>query len=194
MNQPLGKAVGNALEVAEALEVLGGCGPADVRQLVAALGSQLLLDAGLADSLPEGAARLAAVLEQGLARQKFEQMIAAQAGRLDQLVAPAPAHDFHLPEAGFVRSIDCQKIGRAVIEMGGGRRRLGDAIDPTVGVTMAAKIGDWIDPQMAAVIVHHPAGIPPAVDQLLHEAFELSEAPYSPNDLIVETVTELETQ
>jgi pyrimidine-nucleoside phosphorylase len=194
MNQPLGRAVGNTLEVAEALEVLDGHGPEDVRQLVAALGSRLLLDAGLADSLEEGAARLASVLEQGLARQKFEQMIAAQQGQLDQRVRPAPAHDFELAESGFVRSIDCEKIGLAVIAMGGGRRKLGDSIDPTVGITMAAKIGDWIDSQTAVAIVHHASGISPAVNQLLQEAFELSDAPYSPNDLIVETVSELETR
>ncbi len=193
MNQPLGCMIGNAVEVTESLEILEGKGPADVRRLVIALGAQLLVDAGLCSDTESAERQLGECLDDGSARQRFERMVAAQGGRLGERTTIAAAHDFCSRQAGFVRHIDCEKIGLAIIELGGGRRKLGDEIDSSVGLAFHARIGDWMEPGQSLATVFSRGGVTALVESLLANAIDLAESPQVAGDLIVETITAAES-
>lgn len=150
MNQPLGRAVGNALEVEEAMETLRGQGPPDLVELCLSLGAYLLRLAGVEESWERGRERLLALLNNGAAKEKFRQMVEEQGG--DPGVVDEPGR---LPRArlrypliatseGFVASIDALEVGRAVLELGGGRKRKLDPVDPAVGVVLHRKVGERV--------------------------------------------------
>jgi pyrimidine-nucleoside phosphorylase len=147
MDQPLGRAVGNALEVTEAIDTLRGEGPAEVRELCLALGGWMLVLGKRAASPEEGAAELRRRLQSGDALGKFAEMVHAQGGdggvvehpdRLPQAPVrlPVPA-----PASGFVAAIDAAAIGLAAMRLGAGRAKKGDAIDPAVGVVLSQPVG-----------------------------------------------------
>lgn len=143
MNQPLGKFVGNAVEVQEAIDALRGCGPSDVLELTLSLGSVLLLSAGVADS--EDSARQLQLnkIADGSAFEKFEAMVHAQGGAALSLEF-ARETVVTAAEAGVLKQIDCNFLGNFVIELGGGRRVMGDQIDHGVGLEVLVEIGDSI--------------------------------------------------
>ncbi len=147
MNQPLGHAVGNALEVIEALETLKGRGPADFFEHCLAVAAQLLL---LADAAPdEGAARaqLQAARANGDALRKFGDWIEGQDGTRrvvdDYTILPRASivEDVIAPRDGFIADINAEEVGLTVVDLGGGRARKGDAIDYAVGVVFKRKVG-----------------------------------------------------
>ncbi|MDQ7842912.1 MAG: pyrimidine-nucleoside phosphorylase [Armatimonadota bacterium] len=160
MDQPLGSAVGNALEVREALDTLRGEGPPDLRELCLVLGAEMLVLAGVA-ALPEQArARLEGALARGTALAKFREMVKAQGGdptvvdhpeRLPRApeVAMVPA-----PEAGTVVAIDAEAIGLAAMRLGAGRATKDDVIDPTVGIVLRKKVGDPVRPGEPLAEIH----------------------------------------
>lgn len=157
MAEPLGHAVGNALEVREAITVLRGGGPADVRALVVALAAEVLAATGL----PHDVARVATALDDGRAYTRFERWVAAQGGdvaALDRLeVAPGEAA-WSAPADGVVARYDAEAIGRAVQRLGGGRASKGDALDLGVGLTLHAKVGDAVRAGDALATLHHRDG------------------------------------
>jgi pyrimidine-nucleoside phosphorylase len=157
MDQPLGRAVGNALEVNEAIEVMSGRGPAEVRQLTVESVAEVLCQAGVRDSLDEARQHAEWGLESGEARERFERMVAAQGGRVAESLDVAPRHEITASRGGFVEAIDCAALGEAVVKMGGGRRRLGDRIDPTVGLTVDVRVGDPVQQGQPLLGVHCPA-------------------------------------
>ncbi len=138
MDQPLGRAAGNAVEVAEAVDVLAGRGPADVREVTLALAREMLDLVGLDVDA-------AAVLDDGRAMETFERMVAAQGGDLS---GPLPRADHtHLvtaPAGGVVQRIDCRAVGVAVWRLGAGRARKEDPVSPTAGALIEAKVGDRV--------------------------------------------------
>lgn len=143
MNQPLGRMCGNAVEVAEALDVLGGGGPPDVRGLTIALGVELLC--AVSDIHKESAADLlVAKLDSGEALQVFERMVAAQGGRLEMPRTVGRERRLTAERDGFIIGIDTEAIGHAIIELGGGRRKPGDRIDSSVGIELRVRIGDAV--------------------------------------------------
>lgn len=141
MDQPLGRAVGNAIEVAEAVETLSCGGPSDLKELCLDLGS--LPAAKERDRLEE-------LLASGAALEKFKEMIAAQGG--DPRVVDDPSilpqarfsQSIYAISTGYIQSIDAGAIGRAAGMLGAGRRKKDDAIDPTAGILLQKKIGDPI--------------------------------------------------
>ena len=145
MNQPLGRLVGNAVEVEESLDVLRGGGPSDVRELVLELGSDVLVSARQAASREAARSRLIRELDSGRALEKFAAMVTAQGGRLDDPRPIAPAHELCCQRAGFVTAIDTEALGWIIIDLGGGRRQLTDSIDHSVGLEMLVRIGDSIE-------------------------------------------------
>jgi pyrimidine-nucleoside phosphorylase/thymidine phosphorylase len=157
MAEPLGRAVGNALEVREAIEVLRGAGPSDLRALVVALATEVLDATGL----PHDAASVAAALDDGRAYARFERWVAAQGGdvaALDRLeVAPGEAA-WTAPAGGVVAAYDAEAIGRAVQRLGGGRARKSDVLDLGVGLTLRAKVGDSVRAGDALATLHHRDG------------------------------------
>jgi pyrimidine-nucleoside phosphorylase len=150
MDSPLGFAVGNAVEVAEAIEVLRGHGPADVRELTLQLGVEMLL---LGEAAPDRAVareRLERALADGSALRKFAQIIEAQGGDpavIDdppRLPAPAQVREVRATRAGIVASIDAEQVGLAAVELGAGRARKEDRVDPAAGLVLRKRVGDEV--------------------------------------------------
>ena len=139
INTPLGYAIGNALEVAEAIEVLNGGGPADVRELTLALAREALQIAGVNDVDPEK------YLADGTALLKWRELIVAQGGNPD---APLPVANYSreivATQQGFVSHIDALACAQASWILGAGRSKLGDAIDYAAGIQLRVKVGDMV--------------------------------------------------
>lgn len=161
MNAPLGGVAGNALEVAAVMRFLSDRPNPDIRALTLALGGEALALAGVARDADAGAARVEQALTSGAAAERFGQMVAAQGGPVDFL----ESWEKHLPAApvqldifpdthGTVASIDTRAVGLAVVALGGGRRYEGDRIDPRVGFTGLATLGDPAGPDRPLGQVH----------------------------------------
>jgi pyrimidine-nucleoside phosphorylase len=175
MHQPLGRMVGNAVEVHEALAVLEGSGPTDVRQLVDALAAELLLSAGVAAGVGEARRRVDEAIGSGRARDRFETMVVAQGGRLPA-PPPAQAWEIHAEIAGQLVAIHGELLGQAVIEMGGGRRWVHDTIDPTVGLEMLVRLGDHVERGQPLVRLFMPSARRDAVVPRVKSAFRIAES------------------
>jgi pyrimidine-nucleoside phosphorylase len=144
MNQPLGRLCGNAVEVLESISVLKGGGPDDVRQLTLELCAELLVSARIDDDPESARQRCAKLLDSGAAYERWGRMVRAQGGNPDAELKVAPASELVAEETGVVSSIDTEALGLAIITLGGGRRKMGDAIDHSVGLEMLARIGDRV--------------------------------------------------
>ena len=150
MEAPLGLAVGNALEVKEAVATLRGEGPSDLLELSLALGSQMLLLAGKVADEERARRLLLNALGSGAALAKLKEMVAAQGGEAlaldDTRLLPhsTVVHTVPAPRGGYVAGVDPRAVAEAVIRLGGGRARKEDAIDHAVGVVLRAKPGDLL--------------------------------------------------
>jgi thymidine phosphorylase len=162
MGQPLATAAGNALEVAEVMETItcASISPR-LRDLSVALGGEALALAALAPDRAAGAAMVEDALRSGRAAEAFGRMIAAQGGPGDFVERwpdrlPAAPHVLPVPAPfeGFVAEIDARALGMAVVDLGGGRRRGGDRIDPSVGLSDLTLIGDHVAPDLPLCMVH----------------------------------------
>jgi pyrimidine-nucleoside phosphorylase len=145
MNQPLGRMAGNAVEVNESVDVLTGEGPKDVFDLTLVLGAELLVLAKRDPTLADAMKRLQHAIDSGAGLEKFREMVAAQGGDLDAPRPVAPHSDVVSPRAGYVAAIDTEALGRVIIELGGGRKKLGDKLDFSVGLEMLTRLGDRVD-------------------------------------------------
>ncbi len=147
MNQPLGVAVGNALEVREAIETLQGGGPPDFREHCLIIGGKMLELAGKAGNLDQARETLAESLDDGRAWTKFVEWITAQGGDREQLEHPETLPTATLvesvaaPRSGYIAGIDAAEVGKTGVELGGGRQKKGDPIDYSVGILGRAKVG-----------------------------------------------------
>lgn len=196
MEQPLGRAIGNALEVKEAIATLRGQGPDDFVELCLALGAQLTLLAGVAETPAAARARLQDALSSGAAWQKFRQMVQHQGGDLRCVDDPVLLPEATLkepvvaPQTGYVSRIDARELGLAVVELGGGRARKDDPIDHSVGLVLEAKVGDRVaqGAPLATVHANHAEALA-RVRERVARAFALSATPPQPLPLIFETVS-----
>ncbi len=153
MREPLGRAVGNALEVREAIDTLHGAGPADLWALTLELGSHQLLMAGLASDADEARATLTALRASGAGARKLAELVTAQHGDArvvddPSLLASAPVvvtMEADDGEPRWVAEADARAIGDAALVLGAGRRQKGDPIDPAVGIVLRARIGDRVE-------------------------------------------------
>lgn len=150
MNEPLGQAVGNSLEVQEAIEVLSGRGPAPLRKVCLLLGAEMLLLAGVVTDLVEGQKLLAYSLDNGLALAKFGDFIEAQGGdrqiMYNPLLLPQATIQYRVNASvsGYVHAIDAAEIGYSAMLLGAGREKKGDSIDLSVGLIMHCRVGDFV--------------------------------------------------
>lgn len=151
MDAPIGTHVGNALEIAESIEVLRGGGPADTRELTVVLGAEMLLLAGVERDPDAAAARIGKSLDDGSALAVFAKIVAAQGG--DPRVCEAPAQvlpqprrkvPIVAPRAGNVAAVVADEIGMAALVLGAGRGKQDDRIDPAVGLVLAVRPGDRV--------------------------------------------------
>jgi pyrimidine-nucleoside phosphorylase len=160
MNQPLGGAVGNALEVREAIDALQGGGPSDFRQHCLIIAGMMLILAGKATSLDDAQRILVRSLDDGSAWHKFVEWITAQGG--DQAVLEAPGllprasrvEDLLAPRAGYIAEIDAYQVGLTSVLLGGGREKKGDPIDHAVGIVHHKKVGDWVEKREPLLTLH----------------------------------------
>jgi len=134
MDQPLGCAIGNILEVIEAIETLKGKGPQDLKELTIEIANTLA---------PKEIVKEA--LESGKAFSKFEEMVKAQGGDISNLMPLAKLYNFSLEDSGYIERLDAYLIGEAVRTLGAGRYRKEDVIDPNVGIILKKKVGDYVE-------------------------------------------------
>jgi pyrimidine-nucleoside phosphorylase len=162
MNQPLGRKIGNALEVRECVEIMNGSTQADdLLEVTLALSTEMLFMAGAAKSVAAAREILQKKLANGEALQKFAEMIAAQGGDakvcddVRRLPSARQTKLISAPKTGFVQSIECNQIGYAVIALGGGRRVAADKVDFAVGFEELKKIGDAVKAGEPLMIMHY---------------------------------------
>ena len=190
MNQPNGQLIGNAVEVEESLTALTGGGPDDLMEIILALGSELLISTGQAASADESRRVLTDHLASGRALEKFQQMVAAQGGSLN---APRPVarhtDDAVAERAGYVSYNDAERLGLAIIALGGGRKKLGDKLDLSVGLRMLVRLGDFVDRGQPLVNILADEDAAAGVVPLLESAITIAETPFVAGPLIVERIT-----
>lgn len=181
MDQPLGRAVGNALEVIECLETLRGRGPKDLTSLCVELTARMLVVGGLSDTVEAARSLVRACLQSGAGVEKFRQSIEAQGGDpavvddYDRLPRAARIEELLSEEEGYVTKLDAERVGVASMILGAGRVRVEDQIDPAVGIVLNKKIGDRVDrgEVLARIYYNDPARLEEA-RATLREAFRLA--------------------
>jgi len=186
MGEPLASAAGNAVEVRNAVDYLTGARrDARLHAVTLALGAELLTLAGLARDRLGARAALERSLANGAAAERFERMVAALGGPADllakarELLPTAPVVVAAAPERpGFVLSIDAREVGLAVVELGGGRARASDTIDPAVGLTELAGIGADVSAAAPLALVHaRDEASAAAAIRRLSDAYHIGAAP-----------------
>ena len=190
MEQPLGRAVGNALEVHEAYETLGGGGPADFRELVVVAATQLLALSDLELDEDAARARVTASLSDGSALAAYERWIRAQGGNPDPAVLPsAPVvRQVPAPQDGFVRAVRAREVAAAAMRLGAGRERKGDSVDHAVGVVCGAKHGDRVERGEALAEIHaRDDASAKAAEATLLTAYEIGDEP-EPRPLVLDVL------
>jgi pyrimidine-nucleoside phosphorylase len=190
MDQPLGRAVGNALEVREAWETLNGGGPADFRELVVGAAAQLLTLSDLGVDEEEGRRRAEAALDDGSALATYERWVQAQGGDPDPALLPAApvVRPVAAPSSGFVRELGAREVAIVAMELGAGREVAGEPIDHAVGVVCHAKRGDRVErgEPLAEIHARDEASAESAGGALL-AAYEIGDEP-EPRPLVLDVL------
>lgn len=195
MNQPLGYAIGNALEVKEAIELLKGQGPQDLLELCLTLGSQMVYLANKAASLEEGRAKLEAAIASGAALEKLKTFIHSQGGDPTVVDDPSllPTAPFQLPveadETGYISSIMADKIGTAAMTLGAGRATKEAKIDLSVGIVLHKKIGDSVTAGEPIATIHSISENVDLVANTIQGCFEITEELRNEHRLIYNIIT-----
>ena len=195
MDQPLGNAVGNALEVMEAVQTLRGSGPADLVELSLELGARMLLLAHPDRTIESTKEQLFKLLNDGSALQKFRQLIEVQGGNpqvIDSFeLFPTASAEFVVssPRAGFVSRISADDIGQAAMLLGAGRDRMDSKIDPAVGIVLEHKVGDSIQAgeRLCTMYYNEETHVEDAA-QMVEDAFRISSAAPEARPLIYQVI------
>jgi len=195
MNQPLGRAIGNALELREALDTLHGRGPVDFREHCLTVSSQMLQLTGQVQDETEAKAQLMDLLNSQQALAKFREWIAAQHGDLRSVDDPGllPAARFQrvipAPRSGYIVGVNAREVGLTSMLLGGGRAKKGDQIDHAVGITLHAKAGDRVVEGQPLLTIHaNDEGKLAGARQRLLSAYEWSDERVGPPPLLHQTV------
>jgi len=180
MDRPLGRACGNALEMEESIEGLRGDGPADLMEVTYALGAEMLVLVGAARDLPEARQRLEKAVTSGEAIERFARMVEAQGGNPAVVEDPGilpqaqAVEVYRAPASGIVAAVEPRRIGRAITDLGGGRRTVEDTVDLSVGFVITVKPGDAVKAgePIASIFAKDAAGIATG-EAALQEAIEI---------------------
>jgi len=194
MDEPIGRCVGNALEIRESIEVLRGEGPEDTTELTVLLGSEMLRIGGVVSSREEGEGRIRGAIESGVGIDKFREMIEYQGG--DPRVVDCPGLlpktdntlEFTAPESGYIAEWDARLVGLASMELGAGRTRKEDRPDLAVGIEILKRSGEAVEKDEPVAVLH--LGDRPAdrsVD-LLRSALRLTGRPLSPPEILLDDI------
>jgi pyrimidine-nucleoside phosphorylase len=195
MNQPLGYAIGNALEVMEASQTLQNAGPADLTRISLELAARMIFLGKKAGSLEEARQIAETKIVDGSAYKKFKQVVQAQGGnaqaldRFELLPNATGMREITAPRGGYVSAIQAEDIGRASTMMGAGRNRKDDAIDPAVGVILEVKIGEKVDSGAVLCRLYYTReeGLDEAAE-MVEDAFRISQQKPEPRELILEVI------
>ncbi|WP_436793127.1 thymidine phosphorylase [Actinospongicola halichondriae] len=183
MDQPMGRAAGNALEVTESIEVLRGGGPGDVREITLALAREMLAIAEI-DVDPEP------VLDDGRAMEVFERLVAAQGGDLSvPLPVAGHVHAVEAPTSGYLQRLDCKAVGVAVWRLGAGRARKEDDVSYGAGAMVEARVGDRVEAGQPLLVLHadDPARVDGAI-AALDGAIDIGDERVEPRPLIADRI------
>lgn len=201
MNQPLGLAVGNALEVREAVELLSGKIPKGdpLYEVCMLLGTHMLLLSHLADDAAEARAKLEAALESGAGLKKLQQMITAQGGdasylcpeRIDALCRVKEIRPIYPQKAGYLTAIEAIRIGTAAQMLGAGRATKADTIDPAVGLVMKKRLGDYVreDEPLCEMYINDLGKADAAIEEFL-AAFTISDEKPQHSPMVYDVIGE----
>jgi pyrimidine-nucleoside phosphorylase len=198
MDEPLGCAVGNAVEIAESIELLHGRGPADLKAVTLALGVEMLVLGGLAADAGEAEQMLLEALDSGMALRLFAHLVEAQGGDpriVDDLrLLPQPKRKravlFDGPSPVWVAEVDARLVAEAALILGAGRQQETDSIDPAAGIVQLAKIGSSLDPgQPLGVLQGASDALLDAAESVLRSALRSSPQPVSRPLLIKERIS-----
>ena len=196
MNQPLGFAIGNSLEVKEAIDVLQGKGPQDLNELCLKLGSQMLLLAKKAQSTEEAYSMLKEAIRSGAALEKFKLFIQAQGGDSSIVDNPSklPQAKYQIEvkskEKAYVSGIKSEKIGIAASVLGAGRARKDSKIDLAVGIVLHKKIGDKVEVGERLVTVHSNQENIDNIIEMIYDSYKFKKKSVSPPPLIYDVSKE----
>jgi pyrimidine-nucleoside phosphorylase len=196
MNQPLGRTVGNSIEVLEAIQTLKNEGPQDLLELSLVLGSYMLILGGKADTIKEARQMLTEVVENGKALDVFRKMVKAQNG--DPRVADEPesilpisknVFEYKIQEDGYFEWIDTEKVGLASMVLGAGRAKKEDDIDPSVGIEIFIKTGDRVfkDQTLAKIYYRNDKDIENSL-KYLKLAYSIKAYPIDKNPLVYKVI------
>jgi pyrimidine-nucleoside phosphorylase len=192
MDQPLGRAVGNALEIREAIATVKGEGPADFLELVLAATSRLLALSDLGIDEQEGRVRAMQAIADGSAFEAYERWIRAQGGDpSEDALATAPVvHEVAAPRSGYIAELGAVAVGQAALHLGAGRRTKDDSIDHAVGIVLHRKRGDRVAEGEALAAIH--AATDAAADQVtpkLLAAYTIADEPPPERPVILDVLT-----
>jgi pyrimidine-nucleoside phosphorylase len=190
MDQPLGATIGNAIEVNESIDVLRGQRGV-VRDLTIELCASVLVQSNLCSAVTEARSKLATLIDSGVAMERFEQMVHAQGGTLTDPLHVAPNHDVPANQSGYICRYDSRLLGELVVEMGGGRRRKGDQIDHSVGISVHHRLGDRVEQGDPVLTLHCAAGATSDYADRLANAVQIGEQAPEPTPLILRRVDSL---
>jgi pyrimidine-nucleoside phosphorylase len=195
MDAPLGRAVGNSLEVIESLETLKGRGPEDLQTLSLALAARMLRLAGAAATEEEAESQVRAALASGRGVENFREMIEQQGGDArvvdvyDRLPCAPQRHSFKAERSGFITRLDAEAVGRAAMLLGAGRECVDDRIDHSVGAMIRAKVGEAIKVGDTVMELHYrDASRLEKALELVQASCDIGETPPAAAPLILETI------
>jgi len=195
MDAPLGRLIGNAVETQEAIETLRGEGPADIVELVETLGAEMLVLGGVAADPAAGRAAIQEAIASGAAAEKFKQLIEAQGGDpavvddVSRLPQPSSRELFVAPRTGRLAQVNSEEVGLAGMELGAGRARASDPVDPAVGLRMLKRVGEQVDAGEGLVeILHNDRGVE-ACRRRLASAFEIGDKAPPETPLVIERLS-----
>lgn len=181
MNQPLGRMIGNALEIQESIDILKGEGPEDITELVLALGSRMAVLGGKAQTIEEGREKLIEVMNNGAALEKFRQMIEAQGGNGavvdDPTLMPQAKYKIELPAqtSGYISNMTADELGIASMLLGGGRQSKEDKIDYAVGLELHKKVGDKVEAGESILTIHSNDEDVDKIKEILYNNIEIGD-------------------
>lgn len=194
MNQPLGNAIGNSLEVKEAIDTLNGNGPDDLTELCIVLGSHIIYQAGVTASLTEAEAKLKKILNDKSALNKFADFVESQGGDRNVVfntsLLPQANNIYEVKAAqdGYIAHIQSAQIGTALVRLGGGREVKGASIDSSVGIIINKKIGDYVskDDTIATIYANDITNLKEVINRI-QSAYKFSNTPVE-RDLLIKKV------
>jgi pyrimidine-nucleoside phosphorylase len=194
MEAPLGRTIGNALETREAIEILNGGGPEDLREITLVLGAEMLRLGKVVKTEKEARAKLVTAIRSGAGARCFEAIVAAQGGDPRVVADPsrlpkAPVvHAVRATKAGHVTRLDALELGLAAVTMGAGRTRADQAVDPTVGIVLERHLGDTVKKGDVLAELHLRAAPDAALEARIRAAFELSAKPKKAPPLVLDVI------